>query len=127
MTARTLRRRTVEETQTRKLPDRHESMADPGRTDDGRDRGRRRPLRSFAMRVKNDDLLTGFSREASTAPETRSFFVSTIGAALVAWDVAFNYGAFHTVFFARRHQIAVILFVVVLGTIVLRRQVDINW
>ena len=43
------------------------------------------------------------------------------------WGVAFNCGAFHTVLFARRHQIAVILFVVVLGTIVLRRQVDVNW
>jgi len=30
-------------------------------------------------------------------------------------------------FLARRHQVAVILFVVVLGTIVLRHQVSINW
>lgn len=30
-------------------------------------------------------------------------------------------------FFARRHQIAVTLFVVVLGTIVLRREVKVNW
>ncbi len=127
MTTRAPNRRTVEEAQTRQLPDRHESMADPGRTDDGRDRGWRTPLWSFAMRVKNDDLLTGFSREGSTAPEIRSFFVPTIGAAPVAWDVAFNYGAFRTVFSTRRHQIAVILFVVVLGTIVLRRQVDVNW
>ena len=102
-------------------------MAEPGHKEAGKDRGWRRPLRSFAMRVKNDDLLTGFSREASTAPETRSFFVSTIGAALVAWDVAFNYGAFHTVFIARRHQIAFVPFVVVLGTIVLRCQADVKW
>lgn len=50
-------------------------MAEPGHKEAGKDRSWRRPLRSFAMRVKNDDLLTGFSREASTAPETRSFFV----------------------------------------------------
>ncbi len=102
-------------------------MADRGQEGNGRDRGWRKPLRSFAAWVENDDILTGFSKEESSAPEIRMFFVSTIGAALVAWDIAFNYGAFQTVFFARRHQIAVILFVVVLGTIVLRRQVKVNW
>ena len=102
-------------------------MADVGHEENGKDRGWRKPLRSFASWVANDDLLTGFSREVSSAPEIRTFFVSTIGAALVAWDIAFNYGAFHTVFFARRHQIAVVLFVVVLGTIVLRRQAKVNW
>lgn len=49
-----------------------------------------------------------------------------MGAALVAWDVAFNLGAFHTVFFGRRHQLAVVLFVVVLGTVVLRRQIRVH-
>jgi hypothetical protein len=92
-----------------------------------KDRGRRKPLRSFVSWVANDDILTGFSKEESSAPEIRTFFLSTIGAALVAWDVAFNFGAFHTVFFGRRHQVAVVLFVVVLGTIVLRHQVKINW
>jgi len=38
--------------------------------------------------VRNDDLLSGFEREESSAPGIRSFFVSTIGAALVACDVA---------------------------------------
>ena len=102
-------------------------MADPGREEDGEDRGRRKPLRSFAAWVQNDEILTGFSKEESSAPEIRTFFLSTIAAALVAWDVAFNFGAFHTMFFARRHQVAVVLFVVVLGTFVLRRQVKINW
>jgi hypothetical protein len=102
-------------------------MADLGQQEDGKDRGWRKPLRSFVNWVGSDDILTGFAREESSAPEIRTFFVSTIGAALVAWDIAFNFGAFHTVFFARRHQVAVLLFVVVLGTIVLRHQVSINW
>ena len=102
-------------------------MADLDQQENGRDRGWRKPLRSFANWVRSDDILTGFAREESSAPEIRTFFVSTIGAALVAWDIAFNYGAFHTVFFARRHQVAIVLFVVVLGTIVLRRQVKVNW
>lgn len=79
MTTRPARWRTVEEAQTRQLPDRHQSMADLGHTDDGRDRGRRKPLRSFAMRAKDDDLLKGFSVEGSTVPENRPPFVSTIG------------------------------------------------
>jgi hypothetical protein len=41
--------------------------------------------------------------------------------------VAFNLGAFHTLFFARKHQLSVVLFVVVLGVIVLRRQVHVHW
>lgn len=102
-------------------------MADLGREENSKDRGRRKPLRSFLAWVENDDVLTGFSREESSAPEIRTFFLSTIGAALVAWDVAFNFGAFHTLFFVRRHQVAVVLFVVVLGTIALRREVTINW
>ena len=102
-------------------------MADLDQQGTGRDRGWRKPLRSFAARIRNDDILTGFQRDEASAPEIRTFFVSTIGAGLVAWDVAFNFGAFHTVFFARRHQVAVVLFVVVLGTIVLRRQVKVNW
>lgn len=102
-------------------------MADSGHEENGKDRGWRKPLRSFISWVANDDLLTGFSKEVSSAPEIRTFFVSTIGAALIAWDIAFNFGAFHTVFFARRHQIAVVLFVVVLGTIVLRHQAKVNW
>ncbi|MGB5433119.1 MAG: hypothetical protein WBO21_08915, partial [Acidimicrobiia bacterium] len=69
-------------------------MADQGQDENGKDRGWRKPLRSFASWAESDDILTGFSKEESTAPETRTFFVSTIGAALVAWDIAFNYGAF---------------------------------
>jgi hypothetical protein len=102
-------------------------MAEPEANDDGTDRGWRKPLRFVSAWVTNDDILTGFQRDEASAPEIRTFFVSTIGAGLVAWDIAFNFGAFHTVFFARRHQVAVVLFVVVLGTIVLRRQVNVNW
>ena len=102
-------------------------MADLGQEENGRDRGWRRPLRSLAAWVKNDDILTGFSSEQDSAPEVRTFLISTIGAALVASDVAFNLGAFHTVFFGRRHQLAVVLSVVVLGTIVLRRRLRVHW
>lgn len=101
-------------------------MADRGREENGKDRGWRKPLRSFAAWVTSDDILTGFSSEQDRAPEVRTFLISTMGAALVAWDVAFNLGAFHTVFFGRRHQLAVVLFVVVLGTIVLRRQLRVH-
>jgi hypothetical protein len=102
-------------------------MAEPETNDDGTDRGWRKPLRSASNWVSSDELLTGFTASESRAPEIRTFFVSTIGAALIAWDVAFNLGAFHTLFFGRKHQLAVVLFVVVLGVIVLRRQVHVHW
>lgn len=95
--------------------------------DRGTERGWRRPLRFVRSQLSSDELLTGFAATESRVPEIRTFFVSTIGAALVTWDVAFNLGAFHTLFFARRHQLAVVLFVVVLGVIVLRRQVHVHW
>jgi hypothetical protein len=102
-------------------------MAEPESSEDGRDRAWRRLLRSARCWISSDELLTGFTATESRAPEIRTFFVSTISAALVAWDVAFNLGAFHTLFFTRRHQLAVVLFVVVLGVIVLRRQVHVHW
>ncbi len=102
-------------------------MTEPEPSKDGTERSWLTPLRSAWSWLSSDDILTGFAGSESRAPEIRTFFVSTIGAALVAWDVAFNLGAFHTLFFARRHQLAVVLFVVVLGVIVLRRQVHVHW
>ena len=87
----------------------------------------REPFKSLRRWVSSDDILSGFGRQDSSEPEIRTFFVSTIATAMVAWDIAFNLGAFHTVFFARRHQLAVVLFVVVLGTLALRRQVHVHW
>jgi len=87
----------------------------------------REPLKSLRRWMSSDDILSGFGGKDSSEPEIRTFFVSTIATAMVAWDIAFNLGAFHTVFFARRHQLAVVLFVVVLGTLALRRQVHVHW
>ena len=87
----------------------------------------RTPIRSFGRWLTSDDILSGFAGEESSQPEIRTFFVSTIATTLVAWDIAFDLGAFHTVFFARRHQLAVVVFVVVLGTLAVRRQVHVHW
>ena len=42
-------------------------MADLGQEENGKDRCWRKLLRSFAAWVENDDLLTGFSKEESSA------------------------------------------------------------
>ena len=56
-------------------------MADLGDQENGKDRGWRRPLRSFVAWVENDCILTRRSKEERSALEIRTFFVSTIGAA----------------------------------------------
>jgi hypothetical protein len=75
--------------------------------------------------ARNDDLLSGFG--GSERPqELRAFFASTITASLVAWDLTFTLGAYHTVFYSRIFQILVVSTVLLLGTIVLRRHLTVR-
>ncbi len=83
---------------------------------------RRRHLRPS---VPDDDLLAGFGREGR--PQwLRVFFASTIGASLVVWEVAFDLGAYHTVFYSRLFQILVVSTVLLAGSLILRHQVRVR-
>lgn len=54
------------------------------------------------------------------------FFAITIGASLYAWNVAFSFGAYHALFYERRHQLFVLSLVVLLGGLIMRRRVQIR-
>jgi hypothetical protein len=73
----------------------------------------------------DDDLLSGFDREGRPQ-ELRAFFASTIAASLVVWDLMFTLGAYHTVFYSRLFQILVVSTVLLLGSVVLRRDIRVR-
>jgi hypothetical protein len=72
-----------------------------------------------------DDLLSGFSHTEHTQ-ELRAFFATTITASLVVWDLMFTLGAYHTVFYSRLFQILVLSTALLLGTIVLHREISVR-
>jgi hypothetical protein len=74
----------------------------------------------------HDDLLSGFDEPDRRSTELRGFFASAIGASLVAWELAFDYGAYHTVFYSRLFQIFVVASVMLLGSLVLRREIKVR-
>jgi hypothetical protein len=69
-----------------------------------------------------EDLLQGLDSPRPAAG-LRGFVATTIGASLLTWDIAFDYGAFHTVFFFRLQQIAVVATVLLLCSLTLRRRI----
>ena len=79
-------------------------------------------VRHFAP---DDDLLSGFDR-AGRPVGLRAFFATTIGASLLVWDLAFSLGAYHTVFYYRLFQILVASTVLLIGALVLRRDVKVR-
>ncbi|NUR72631.1 MAG: hypothetical protein HOU81_17575 [Hamadaea sp.] len=78
----------------------------------------------FHPRV-DDDLLTGFDGEHQPG-ELRGFFAITIAVSLLAWDVAFALGAYHTVFYYRLLEIFVLSAVLLLGALALRRHLSVH-
>lgn len=74
-------------------------------------------------RVADDDLLTGFERTGPRQRELRAFFASLIAASLYVWDVTFDIGVRRSVDYVRIQQILVLSVVILLGVLVVRRQV----
>lgn len=70
-----------------------------------------------------DDLLTGFDETGPTRGQFRGFFATSIVGSLWAWDLAFSYGAYHTVLFHNRERLIVVSLAVLLGALMLRGQV----
>jgi hypothetical protein len=80
------------------------------------------PARHVRRFAPDDDLLSGFDRAGRPAG-LRAFFATTIGASLLVWDLAFSLGAYHTVFYYRLFQILVASTVLLVGAVVLHRDV----
>jgi hypothetical protein len=62
-----------------------------------------------------------------TRGNLRGFFAIAAGGSLYAWDVAFEFGAHHAVFYHRRQQLLVLSLVVLFGGLIMRRQVPFPW
>lgn len=73
-----------------------------------------------------DDLLTGFARTDQDSGELRGFFATTLGISLLVWDLAFTLGAYRTIFYNRLMQIVVVSAVLLLGALVLRRNLTVR-
>jgi hypothetical protein len=78
------------------------------------------------VRHSHDDLLSGFDEPGRRATELRGFFASALGASLIAWELAFDFGAYHTIFYSRLLQIVVVSAVLLLGALVLRREISVR-
>lgn len=76
--------------------------------------------------MAEDDLLRGFDETGPSRGRLGGFFAVTIGASLYAWDLAFTYGAYHTLFYHRRYQLFVLSLVVLFAGILLRSQMQIR-
>lgn len=83
------------------------------------------PVRRLRHFAPDDDLLSGFDRTERPAA-LRAFFATTIGASLLVWDLTFSLGAYHTVFYYRLFQILVASTVLLIGALVLRREVRVR-
>jgi hypothetical protein len=73
-----------------------------------------------------DDLLTGFDETGPTRGQFRGFFASTLVASLWAFNIAFSYGAYNTVFFHIRQQLFVLSLGVLMGVLMLHRHVRVH-
>lgn len=102
---------------------------DPAQPPHGPAEGRARPPRTgprgrdSPSRSEEDDLLEGFSRAGRRRVALRGFFAVTISGSLIAWDLAFTYGAYGTVFYQRTNQLLVLSLVVLLGRWALRAEI----
>jgi hypothetical protein len=73
-----------------------------------------------------DDLLTGFDETGPSRGQFRGFFATSIASSLLAWDLAFTYGAYHTVFFHTGQRLFVLSTGVLLGALMLRRRIRLH-
>jgi hypothetical protein len=72
-----------------------------------------------------DDLLAGFDR-VGRPHGLRAFFATTLAGSLFVWEIGWNLGAYHTVFYTRLFQILVVSTVMLLGSIVLRHTIEVR-
>jgi hypothetical protein len=77
-------------------------------------------------RLTEDDLLKGFDQTGPSRGRLGGFFAITIAGSLYVWNVAFTFGAYHTLFYHHRQQLFVTALVVLLGSLIMRPQLRIK-
>jgi hypothetical protein len=70
-----------------------------------------------------DDVLTGFDQTGERKAEFRGFFATSMVASLYTWNIAFELGAYRTIFFYREDEYLVLSTVVLVGVFVVRGQI----
>jgi hypothetical protein len=73
-----------------------------------------------------DDLLRGFTEAGDRKNQLRAYLTTTIVASLYVFDTAFHYGAYHTINFHQLQHIAVVSLVIVIGVLLIRRQLRVH-
>jgi hypothetical protein len=76
--------------------------------------------------LTEDDLLKGFDPTGPSRGRLGGFFAITTAGSLYVWNVAFTFGAYHTLFYHHRQQLFVVALVVLLGSLVMHRQLRIR-
>ncbi|HEY7176978.1 MAG TPA: hypothetical protein VH442_18860 [Micromonosporaceae bacterium] len=93
----------------------------PGEPDDAPEH----PVAERRRWSPNDDILAGFGRTGGPLG-LRAFFATTIAASLLVWDLAYSLGAYHTVFYYRLFHIFVASTVLLIGSVVLRKDLRVR-
>jgi hypothetical protein len=70
-----------------------------------------------------DDVLTGFERTGERQVEFRGFFTALLAVSLYAWEITFDLGAYHTLFFYREDRYLAVSMALLVGVLVVRKQV----
>jgi hypothetical protein len=84
------------------------------------------PERPERHRLAEDDLLKGFDQTGPSRGRLGGFFAISIAGSLYVWNVAFTLGAYHTLFYHQRQQLFVAALVVLLGSLIMRPQLQIQ-
>lgn len=77
--------------------------------------------------LANDDLWNGFEHvDPAQKAELRGFFASTMAGSLYAWEIAYEFGTHHAVFYQRIQQILVLSLTALVGVWVIKGQARIH-
>ena len=72
------------------------------------------------------DLLSGFTESGAKKDELRAYLTTTVVASLYVFDTAFHFGAYHMVNFHQLQHIAIVSLVIVIGVLLVRRQLRVH-
>jgi len=76
--------------------------------------------------IDDDDLLNGFDESGPTHGQFRGFFATLILTSLWAWEVAFEYGTHHVVFYHAKMRFFALSTALLLGALILRRRIRVH-
>jgi hypothetical protein len=73
-----------------------------------------------------DDLLSGFTEPGQRKDQLRAYLATSVVASLYVFDTAFHFGAYNAVDFRLLQHVSVVSLVIVIGVLLVRRQVRVH-